>query len=253
MTITNKFLTGVIALLLLSACVTVSDGPGIREPDKEAAALQYYSLGARYFKNGQYERARDRLNYALEFEYDYPLAHSVLAMTYQALDNQRLASKHFDLAIRYGPKDIGVRNTYAVFLCQQREFDKAREQFERAINLPENDDPEIMLTNAGVCMANMPDVVAAEEYFRRALSEKSNYGEALLQMAVLKRKAGDNLVARAFLQRYLSANTANASILYFGIQLESDLQNARAATDYTNQLLRDFPESAEAMRLNQTR
>jgi len=252
-TINRKLWVGIIAVTLMSACVSTSDNPVDRKPDKEEAALQYYSLGARYFRNGQYELARDRLEYALEFDQEYPLAHSVLAMTYQALDNQRLAIQHFDLAVRYGPKDIGVRNTYAVFLCQQREFDQAREQFERAINMPENDDPETMMTNAGVCMVNKPDAVAAEEYFRRALSEKSNYGEALLQMAVLKRKAGDNLVARAFLQRFLSTNLASASILYFGVMLEEELGNSRAASDYTNQLLRDFPESAEASRLLQNR
>jgi type IV pilus assembly protein PilF len=238
-------------MFLLNGCVSNATGPEEREPDEEAAALQYYSLGARYFRNGQYDIARDRLEYALEFDPKYAVAHSVLAMTYQALDNQRLATEHFDLAVRYGPKDIGVRNTYAVFLCQHRKFDEAREQFDRAINLPENDEPEIMLTNAGVCVGNKPDNVAAEEYFRRALTAKPSYGEALLQMAVLKRKTDENLAARAFLQRYLSANTANSSILYFGVKLEEDLGNMRAATDYSNQLLRDYPESAEARRLLQ--
>jgi len=244
-----KLLASGLAVLLVSACVSTSSGPPVRTEDTAEAANQYYSLGARYYRNGQYELARDRLKHALTFDPKLAIAHSVLALTYQALDVPRLAEEHFELAVRFEPKNISVRNTYAVYLCQQREFDKARAQFERVINNPENDDPEVMLTNAGVCMVQKPAPAEAETYFRRALSEKPGYGEALLQMALLKRQAGDQLSARAFLQRYLGSNPSSAAILYLAVQIEKDIGNARASTDYTHQLLRDFPTSEEARRL----
>jgi type IV pilus assembly protein PilF len=237
---------------MMTACVSTSSGPAERTENTAEAAKQYYSLGARYYRNGQYELARERLSHALSFDPKLAIAHSVLALTYQALDNPRLAEEHFELAVRYEPRNIDVRNTYAVFLCQQRDFDKARTQFERIIKIPENDDSEVMLTNAGVCMAQKPDRVEAEKYFRRALTEKPGYGEALLQMALLKRQAGDQLSARAFLQRYLGSNPSSAAILYLAVQIEKDIGNARASTDYTNQLLSDYPASAEARRLLET-
>jgi Tfp pilus assembly protein PilF len=48
------------------------------------------------------------------------------------------------------------------------------------------------------------------------------------------------------LQRYLAANPASAPVLYLAVQIETVLGDDRAATDYMNRLLRDFPESAEA-------
>ena len=247
-----KLLVGGLSVLMVVACISTTTGAPERKENTAEAAKQYYSLGARYYKNGQYELARERLTHALTFDPKSGIAHSVLALTYQALDIPRLAAEHFELAVRYAPRDINVRNSYAVFLCQQRDFDEARSQFERVIKIPENDDPEVMLTNAGVCMAQKPDLALAEQYFRRALTEKPGYGEALLQMALLQRQTGDQLSARGFLQRYLSANPSSAAILYLAVQIEKDIGNARASTDYTNVLLREYPGSAEARRLLET-
>lgn len=250
---TAKLLVSGLVILAMTACVSTSSGTPERIENTAEAAKQYYSLGARYYRNGQYELARERLSHALTFDPKFAIAHSVLALTYQELEVPRLAAEHFELAVRYEPRNIDVRNNYAVFLCQQRDFDQARSQFERVIKIPENDSPEVMMTNAGVCMAQKPDLVVAEQYFRRALDERPSYGEALLQMALLKRQTGDQLSARAFLQRYMGSNPSSAAILYLAIQIENDLGNARASTDYTNQLLRDYPASAEARYLLEAR
>ena len=102
------------------------------------------------------------------------------------------------------------------------------------------------MSNAGVCMAKKPDPELAEQYFRQALTRRPTYGEALIQLAALKHTTGDNFNAGAFMQRYLAANEATAAVLYLAIQIETENNNDRAATDYLNRLLRDFPDSAEA-------
>ncbi len=102
------------------------------------------------------------------------------------------------------------------------------------------------MSNAGVCMAKKPDLELAEQYFRQAIARRPNYGEALIQLAALKHRTEDNLTARAFLQRYLSFNEASAAVLYLAVQIETELGMDREATDYLNQLLRDFPDSPEA-------
>jgi type IV pilus assembly protein PilF len=97
------------------------------------------------------------------------------------------------------PRDFKIQENYAVFLCRQDRFDDARKYFDKAIKAPTNDYSEQTYTNAGVCMMQKPDNVAAEEYLRAALERRPNYGEALLQMSVLFYETGDNLRARAFL------------------------------------------------------
>jgi type IV pilus assembly protein PilF len=240
-----KFLTALLTAATLSACVsteTVSRQAG----PSEDAGKQNYQLGAQYYRNGNYELARSRLERAIEFDPKNAKAHSLLALTFDELGIDRLADESFRRAVRLAPDDKDVRNAYAVYLCQNRKYDDALEQFDRAIRIRENDSSWIEMTNAGVCVSQKPDLDRAEGYFRQALGVRPTYGEALIQMAALKHSTDDNLTARAFLQRYLADNPSSAPVLYLAVQIETVLGDDRAATDYMNQLLRDFPQSAEA-------
>lgn len=234
--------------ILAAGCVSTTSNAPV-ETDDDNAARQYFQLGARYFRNGNYELARERLLRALELDPRLAVAHMTLALTYEQLDNERLAAEEHRLAVRYGSRDFNVRNAYAIFLCGQERYDEAREQFEKAVEIPENDDPETMLTNAGVCMSRKPDYVQAEAFFREALRQEPAYGEALLQMAGLKYQTEDYLQARAFIQRFLASNRATPDALYLGVQIEKKLDDDRASNDYADQLLREFPESAPARRV----
>ena len=81
-----------------------------------------------------------------------------------------------------------------------------------------------------------------------ALEFKSTYGDALLQICNLKFQNGEHLLARAFMQRYLASNIPSAEILYLAMQIEEALGAERERTEYSNRILREFPESAEAKR-----
>lgn len=245
----KHFLIGFVALLLASGCVTTTTGPIKTEANKSEAAELNYQLGARYYRNGKYEIARDRLLYSIDLDSTNAIAHSTLALTYERLENIRLATESYERAVKIAPRNFDVLNTYAVFLCRQGEYDEAIKNFDRAIAIRENDDVEITLTNAGVCMIQKPDAVKAEVYFREALNNKTTYGDALLQLCLLKKNSGEHLAARAFLQRYLSSNLPSAEVLYLGMQIEVELGDERARTDYSNRLLREFPQSPEARKV----
>ena len=165
------------------------------------------------------------------------------------LDNFRLAEEAHDKAIRLAPKDFDVQNAYAVFLCRQKRYDDAEVQLDRSIKAATNDNPEVMMTNAGVCMMQKPDYAKAEEYFRQALERRPTHAEALLQMAVLEHATGDDLSARAFLQRYRASKKDSASVLYLCALIEGKLGDNRARTECATALKRDFPKSAEARQL----
>lgn len=241
---TSLFLTGCVTTTTTTNSTPTPDGI-----DKGNASDLNYQLGARYYRSGNYELARDRLLLSIELNPKNAVAHYTLALTYEQLENLRLATDSYEKAVRVAPRDFNVQNAYAVFLCNRQDFDGAREHFDRAIKVTENDFSESTMTNAGVCMMQKPDHALAESYFRQALARKPNYGEALLQLSVLKFSTEDYLGARAFLQRYLSANVPTADVLFLGVRIEDELGDDRARTDYSNQILRDFPESAEARRI----
>ena len=243
---------GVALLVSLSlfGCVSTTTGTPPPEANDEEAAELNYQLGARYYQNGTYELARDRLELAVEQNPKMAKAYSTLGLTYEAIGNLRLATEAYENAIKVAPHDFNVQNTYAVFLCKQQDFDGAKKYFERAASAPTNDYSERTLTNAGVCMAQEPDLVAAEKFFREALEKRPTYGEALLQLCLLKYQQQDFLSARAFLQRYMAINTATAGVLYLAAEIEGQLGNDHGRTEFVDQLLREFPNSPEAQKVS---
>ena len=250
----ERVLPALAACIFMTGCVTTTTVTGGMNPDADPddAADLNYQLGARYYRNGNYDLARDRLRYSIELNPRNATAHYTLALTYEKLENLRLATNSYEQAVRVAPRDFNVQNAYAIFLCSQGEFDDALKQFDRAIKVPENDNAEITMTNAGVCMMQKPDTALAESYFRQALSRKPNYGEALIQLSLMKHTSGDNLNARAFLQRYLSSNIPSATVLFLGVRIEEALGDDQARTEYSNRILREFPRSPEARRILDT-
>ena len=238
-----------VFIVFLGGCVSTTTGVIPPESDDVDAAELNYQLGARYYQSGQYALARDRLLLSIELNPKRAMSHTALAMTYEAMGNQRLATESYEKAVRVEPRNFEVQNTYAVFMCKQGDFATARKYFDKAADHYENDNAEVTLTNAGVCMAQKPDFAQAERYLRAALDRKPSYAEALLQMCLLKYETEDYLGSRAFLQRFMSGNKITASVLYLGAEIEGKLGDDRARSEYVNQLLRDFPESPEAKRV----
>ena len=238
--------TVLAAALALAGCISTTTGTPAPSADNKDAAGANFQLGVRYFRNGRYELARDRLILSTELDGTEALVWSTLGMTYERLDNLRLAEESHDKAIRLAPRNFDVQNAYAVFLCNQRRFDDARKQFDRAINARTNDNPEIMATNAGVCLSQEPDYDAAETYFRMALDARPSHGEALLQMAPLKHRTGDNFSARAFIQRYRAQHPTTPGVLYLCVLVEDELGDETAKAQCAAELLRDHADSAEA-------
>ena len=175
-----------------------------------------------------------------------------LAIAYERLQNPRLASEAYREAVRVEPRNFDVLNTYAVFLCRRGDYHEARKYFDLAIGIPENDNAFVTMTNAGVCMKQKPDYALAESYLRQALQRRPTYGEGLLQLAILKFETGDNLGARAFLERYTANNPPSSGVLLLGIRIEEELGDRRAREAYVRQLLESFPESVEARSIRET-
>lgn len=241
----------IAAAALVASCVSTTSGPPKpREEAGDAAGINH-QLAIQYFQNGNFELARDRLLLSTELDPDRPNVWSLLALTYEQLGNLRLADDAHEKALRYGPRNFDVQNTYAVYLCRQRRFDEAEQQFERSIKAETNDNPELMMTNAGVCFMQKPDLDRAEIWFRRALERRPTHPEALLQMALLKHTTGDDLSARAFLQRYRQTNPSESGVLYLCVLIEGKLGDDKARTECANELLRDYPKSAESRQLMQ--
>lgn len=238
-----------MCLLFLAGCISSTTGAPKPVADDDEAATRNFELGARYYQNGQYELARDRLLQSIDYDPRRAIAHSTLGLTYEAMGNERLARESHERAVRVDPRNFSAQNAFAVFLCREKDFDDARRYFTRAAEHPENDNAEVTLTNAGVCMVDKPDLDAAESFFRQALEREPEYSAALLQLCLVKFRQEDFMAARAFVQRFMSVSEATAGVLFLASQIEERLGNDRGRNEHVNQLLREFPESDQAKRV----
>jgi type IV pilus assembly protein PilF len=241
-----RFLSVAVLCHFLAACVSTTSGQPQSKPDPGQAAVINHQLAIQYYQNGRYELARDRLLLSTELDPGQSSVWSMLATTYEQLGNLRLAEESHNKALRVAGNNFDVQNSYAIFLCGQERYEEAEEHFERSIKATTNDNSELMMTNAGVCMSQKPDYAKAESFFRRAIELRPDYGEALLQMTLLKHQTDENLGARAFLQRYQSLYPDTAGTLYLCVLIEGSLDADRPKAECANKLVKDFPNSPEA-------
>ncbi len=238
---------------VLSACMLLAHGCSSSsakkadEPDKaRQAAETFTSLGRSYMEQGQDEIALEKLKRAVAKDKTYAPAHTMLGVLYESLGMKEDAGKEYRLAVNYDPKDGEVNNNYAAYLCSVGEGKEAQKYFEVAFKAPFYSTPQIAYANAGLCALEMNDLDKAERYLRQSLEYNVEISASLLGLSNLNYRSGEFLNARAFLQRYESAEKKTAGSLMLGYQIESALGDQKAANDYKRQLLEQFPNSAEA-------
>jgi type IV pilus assembly protein PilF len=243
-----KLFTSLLLCLLLLACASSGEQKGEKSEGRRAAETNT-ALGRQYLDRGQYEVSLEKLKRAVAFDHTYAPAHTLLGVLYETLGQKDKAGEEYKLAVRYDPEDGDVNNNYAVYLCSENKYSEAQKHFETALADPFYTTKWVASGNAGLCALGNDDLDKAELYLRQSLEYDDNYATALLPMAQLSYRKQDFLRARAFLQRYESVGEINSESLYFGYLIEVQLGDEKAASQYRNNLMDQFPGSAEAAQL----
>jgi len=247
-----RCLSPLLAAALLCACASSSSEIGEDSPVNKTARVNT-QLGQEYMNRGQYEVALDKLKKAIKADPNYAPAHTVVAVLYERLDEQDLARRHYAEAVKVAPDNGDANNNYGAFLCRNGEASRAEPYFTQALDDPFYRTPEVAMANAGLCMLQAGDVDKAESYLRQSLAYDDDFPEALLGLSKVNFSKGDYLRARAFLQRYESSAAMTADSLMLGYRIETQLDNPRNAKQHADKLLEQFPKSAEAAQVRDTR
>jgi type IV pilus assembly protein PilF len=242
-----RLLLTLMMVVVLAGCVSAPRET--RVSDKDAARFNV-QLGMNYLQRGDLEGAREKLERAAQQDPSLPAAHAALGILYERAGDPRRAKDHLRRATRLAPEDPNMLNNYGGFLCRQGEHGEGIRFFEMAATNAYYRTPETALANAGVCARNIPDLEAAENYFRRALDLNRNHAETLLQLADLSMEIERALQARAFLQRYEAVGPVTAYSLRLGHRVELAHGDHRAAAAYASRLRKQFPDSREARDLD---
>lgn len=239
------------SMLVLAACVTETTG-NLRPqspPDLVEAARINTQLGADYARQGRFDVAEEKLRKAVEQDDRYAPAHTALAYVLTQNGNTADAEREYRRSLSLAPDDAGTHNNFGVFLCGQGKYAEADKSFRAALAERNYSTPEAAWTNAGVCQLKAGNKVAAEDAFREALKLNPEFPDALAQIALITYRQGDWLRTRAFIQRYEKVGSRTPEILLIAAGTERQLGDRVAARRYEQALLREFPESDQAVQL----
>ena len=249
---------GIVAVsLALSACQV----PGTRPDAKDTSSIAgvraprasdvYVELAVAYLQQGQTGVALTKIQQALDGDPDNADAHNVAGLIQQRLGDNAQAETEFKAAIALAPGHFYARNAYGAFLCAQKRYAEADEQFQAAMQNPLNPEPWVARTNAGICLEEQGDAAGAERLYREALQANPRFLPALLRMARVTVAGRDYESARSYVRRYLGAAEPTAEVLLLGVQAERGLGDKEAAKKYEKLLRGRFPDSSEVQRLRE--
>lgn len=248
------WVSGLLSTLLLAACaVTPPPTEDLRTAsdmtDADRRAKLRMELAAGYFGRGQMTTALDEVKMAIQARPDLPEAYNLRGLIYAALAEPKLAEESFQRALQLNPRDADAMHNFGWFLCQERRFDAAAQQFERAIQQPQYTGAARSLMARGLCEARAGKLVAAERSLSQSyeLDPSStaaafNLGEVLYRLSEFER-------ARFYLRRLnTQAHASNAQTLWLAVRIENRLGNAAGVRSLGEQLRQRYPQSAEALR-----
>lgn len=202
-------------------------------------------LAAGYFERGQYDVALEELGEAVKFDPTYPKLYSIFGLVYAELGDDPKAEANFKRALDLAPSDSEIRGNWGWYLCTHGKARESIGEFEAALRNPLYKSPEIALINAGKCSAQIGDLAAADQYFRRALVMKPGNPIAAYNLALLSYR-GARLDESRALMRFVMAQTAPPpEALYLGMCVERKLGDRAAEESYVTQLKNRYPNSAE--------
>lgn len=220
------------------------------EEKAESAANPFVALAAEYLRLGNYSAALNYGTKGVKADPDNTNAQVVLALVYQALEENALAEKHFREALDIDPKDPYALNAFGDMLCEQGRYDEGLAHLNKAVENPLYERPYVAMGNAGKCAAAKGSKQEAETYYRNSLNSNEYYLPSLAGMASISYEGGHYMSARAYVERYRAITIPSAEVLWVGIQTERKLQNRDQAKSYELLLRSEYPDSDEVRQLN---
>ncbi|MEJ2764287.1 type IV pilus biogenesis/stability protein PilW [Photobacterium sp. MCCC 1A19761] len=230
---------------VLAGCVTIDETGSLQRVDNIEASEARVTLGLNYLKAGQWQRARDNLEKALDFAPNYDRALGAMAYYYQQVDEPEAAEAMYRRALRQSPKNGDMQNNYGVFLCSQQRYDEAIAAFEKALKQPDYHQTSASYENAAFCSLKNGAGQQARDYFLKALAYDPHRPKSILQLARLEMDAQNVKEARARLLKFNQRYGYQADSLWLLYQLELQAGRPDTAAQYVELLGQKYPNSQQ--------
>lgn len=219
-----------------------------KESTQRESARIHTELGSGYLAQNQVGIALEEFNEASRIDPNYSLAYNGLGMVYAALKEDVKADDNFKKSIRLEPANSETRNNYGTFLCSRSRIDESITQFMEAVKNPLYRTPAVAYMNAGFCSLRKKDTQGAEKYLLKALEIEPFMAQAAYQLGQIYFDRQQFELTRNALQNVM-VNNPSAEALWLAIRTERQLGNKDAASSYTLELRKRYPNSAQTKAL----
>jgi type IV pilus assembly protein PilF len=251
----KKWVGVLVTAALLAGCAAQpmdgSGGVAASEADSQSRerARAFTDLAGAYVARAQYKVALDELRKAITADNRYGPAYNIYGMIYMDLAEDKLAEENFRRAIELDRNDSNAHNNYGWFLCTRGRYDEGLAQFSAAIRNPLYTQPELAMTNAGLCAEKKGDIALAEANLGKALKLQPDNPNSILKLAGLYFRQGRLAEVQRLLGRHDELAPPSAESLWLGVRLERKLGDRAQEAAYALQLRKRFPDSNETQQL----
>lgn len=244
----NRRIAAFALACLVTSSVQSQSTSAPPDPILEAGKINA-RLAMEYLQRGKLEVAQEKVEKALVQNPKNVEVQLAAGLVYERLLDKKGAEKHFRQAVRSEPNSPEALNALGAFLCRNEEHAKGEEMFVKAAQNQIYRTPYVAYTNAGVCARSAGNLERAEQYLRQALVSQVDYPETYAQLAGVLHDRGNNLQARAFVERFLAIAPATPDMLLLGHSIEQSLKDEDAAAAFSARLSKEFPNSEQARRV----
>ena len=188
-----------------------------------------------------------KLNKALKLEPDHAMAHNYLGVLYGRLERPGKARQQFKIAMKLAPGNSSIMNNYAVFLCEQKDFDGARQLFKKVLDNPLYTNRANAYQSAGWCAYSNNNYDLSETLYRKALDINPATPRSLLGVAKVNYKKESYQYAWSYFERYYKISVPDADALWLGINILNrvNVPDKNLLSSFELQLKSKYPDSDE--------
>lgn len=211
----------ILVLGISSGCVTKtinSDGTVQNNiVDSSKLSETYVDLAIEYQKHSAPQVALDRVNLAITTLPSNSRAYMVRGMIYQQLNKPENAEEDYKhaLSLKDGYSEAYVN--YAVFLCDQKRYSDANDNFALALNNPLYFTPEIGYYSRGNCYYKQNNLVDANADYLRSLTFRNIPQDSYIALAKLQFDQNNAQLANFYIIKFSGSQTPQ--IMWLHIQI----------------------------------
>ena len=244
--------TSLILSLGLSGCVTQEyvtnsdDSVQERSINTKEAATARLQLALEYLRKGKIPQAKLNLDRAEQLNPDVSGMYSSYAFYYEKVGELKFANDAYLKALEKFPNNDNTRNNYGAFLCTNRRYEEAEQQFVIAINSSFNTQTANSYENAGLCALRDGNWQRAKKHLTAVLRYESVRARSILGLGKANIELGNVDDAMTQLRNYQSIYSQTSQSLWLAIQIEYKRNKLALADQLGAVLLQKYPNSDDA-------